>query len=245
MAAPANSQQFDRNSVARDLGIAAAAGGGKGALNFDVNPVQQNAPTQEVNVNELLGLVDSTKYPSLQQVGDTGYYYRDNYMYEPYTVTQSAPSYMGGIYGYGMGGGGSNRAEGTIEVGGQSFRPVENVDVAGFRAFEPEEGVTQYTPSMAYIYANTPRYEPEPLENVAVYQPATASLDQLQKVEDNIYNGVDNYSNGLLNGVPTSYGARRFLNNFDYLAGTGINPNINFEVPSVYDTTGSNTESST
>ena len=238
MAAPANST-FDRDAMARDLGIAAAAGGGKGALNFDVQPVAtQNR--QDINVNELLGLKESTKYPSLQEVADTGYYYRDNYMYEPYTVTYSPPVQYG-IGGIGNGGG-SNRAEGTIEIGGQAFRPVKDVEVKGFRAFEPEDGVTQYTPSMAHIYANTPRYQPEPLQNVSIYQPATASLDQLQKVEDNIYNAVDNYSNGLLNGVP-SYGAGRFLNNFDYLAGTGINPNINFEVPTVYDTTGSNTES--
>ena len=54
MAAPANST-FDRDAMARDLGIAAAAGGGKGALNFDVQPVAtQNR--QDINVNELLGL---------------------------------------------------------------------------------------------------------------------------------------------------------------------------------------------
>lgn len=220
MAAPVNST-FDRNEVARDLGIAAAAGGGKGAINFDmpVVPAQTTvAPDRDINVNELLGLTESTKYPSLQEVANTGYYYRDNYMYEPYTITQSAPQY--GIYGLGSPqGGGSNRAEGTITIGDQAFRPVENVDVPGFRAFEPEEGPTQYTPSMAYIYANTPRYVPEPLQNVSVYNtgPLLAASD---------YVAPEN-----------SFGAARFLSD------NTLN-SLNFGLPG-NDTTGSNTESST
>jgi len=204
------------------------------ALNFDaprVPATTTQAVNQDMNTDELLGLTASSKYPSLQQVGDTGYYYRDNYMYEPYTVTHSAPSYMGGIYGYGMGGGGSNRAEGTIEVGGQSFRPVtDDVNVKGFTAFTPESGPTQYTPSMAYLYANSPRYTPSPIENVGMYRAANEAYgnqygDMLQPIQANLLNTPY--------GDPrTSYGAARFLNNSaDNLLGTNN------------DTTGSNQES--
>lgn len=203
------------------------------AFNFDapVVPATSTQPvTYDINTNELLGLKNSTKYPSLQEVGDTGYYYRDNYMYEPYTVTYSPPV-MYGIGGIGNGGG-SNRAEGTIEIGGQAFRPVtDDVNVKGFTAFTPENGPTQYTPSMAYIYANTPKYVPKPIENVGLYRAANEAYgnqygDMLQPTQANLLNNP-------YGGDPrTSYGAARFLNNYaDNLL--GINN----------DTTGSNTES--
>ena len=191
--------------------------------------------TYNINTNEILGLKDSTKYPSLQEVADTGYFYRDNMMYEPYTVTYSPPSYfgIGGLYGAG-GGGGSNRAEGTIEIGGQSFRPVKDASVKGFTAFKPESGPTQYTPSMAHIYANTPQYVPKPIGNVGLYAKAADAYmnqygGQLQPTQANLLNNPygDYYSD-----PRTSYGAGRFLDNYvSNLLGT------------TNDETGSNSES--
>jgi hypothetical protein len=224
--------------IANQLGLTATNPGM--GFNFDAPmvPATSTQPvTYNMNTNEILGLKNSTKYPSLQEVGDTGYYYRDNYMYEPYTVTSSPPSHMGGFYGYGYGtgGGGSNRAEGTIEIGGQAFRPVtDDVNVKGFTAFTPENGPTQYTPSMAYLYANTPKYVPKPIENVGLYLAANEAYgdkygDILQPTQANLLNNPygDYYSD-----PRTSYGAARFLNNYaDNLLGTNN------------DTTGSNTES--
>src|SRR6056300_846877 len=94
------------------------------------------APKSNIDVNAVLGLTPS-QYSGLQNVRDTGYYYGNNRMYEPYTIT-SSPSY--GIYGpyggfgygpYGANQSNSNRAEGTLQVGNQAFRPV-NTDITGF-----------------------------------------------------------------------------------------------------------------
>jgi len=126
------------------------------------------APQSTVDKDVILGLIPS-EYDGLKQVRNTDYYYGNNRMYEPYTIT-SSPSPYGGYYGAGKGGG-SNRAEGTVEVGNQAFRPVD-VDVTGFsknKVGEEDSKIYEYTPSMAYIYANTPRPTPVQTPNVASF----------------------------------------------------------------------------
>ena len=108
------------------------------------------APKSEVNVDEILGLTDSD-YSGMKSVGDTGYFMQGGKLYEPYTVTTTAPSYYFGSMPMG---GGTNRAEGTIEVGDQAFRPVTSGSVEGF--VEGEDGLEL---SQAYINANKPKYQ--------------------------------------------------------------------------------------
>jgi hypothetical protein len=55
-----------------------------------------SAPKSNIDVNAVLGLAPS-QYEGLQSVGDTGYYYGDNKMYEPYTP--SPVSYGRMMYG--------------------------------------------------------------------------------------------------------------------------------------------------
>jgi hypothetical protein len=119
------------------------------------------APVDEYSIDDVLGLSES-KYDGLKSVADTGYYMKGNKLYEPYTITQSAPSNYYGIMGYGNQGGGSNRAEGTIEVGQQAFKPVKNASVPGF--VEMEDG--SYEMSRAYIDANRPKYQGQPQQNL-------------------------------------------------------------------------------
>ena len=175
------------------------------------------APKSNVDVNAILGLAPS-QYEGLQKVGDTGYFYGDNKMYEPYTP--SPVSYGRMLYGqwspvsytpsyhpiYGYGGGLSARGgaeEGTITRGDQSFRPV-SVDVTGFS--KSKIGDTEqyeYSPSMAYVYANTPKPAPVQTPNqMAFLSSPTPSVS---------YNG--------------NYGAGRFLN-------TGNLLGFNFGTPS-------------
>lgn len=110
----------------------------------------------KANIDDILGLSDS-KYDSMKSVGDSGYYLNNGKLYEPYTITQSRPSY--GMY-YGMGGG-SNRAEGTIEVDDQAFKPVTNANVKGF--IEGDDG---YEISQAYINTQSPKYQGTPQKNL-------------------------------------------------------------------------------
>jgi len=188
-------------------------------LNYSAPRIAPNivaAPTSNLDINSILGLTPS-KYSGLQSVGDTGYYYGNNRVYEPYTVT-SSPSY--GIYGpygglaygpygapsygpYGVNQSNSNRAEGTITVGNQAFRPI-NTDITGFsKSKVGDTGIYEYSPSMAYIYANTPRPAP-------VQTPSQTSF--LSSPTPSVsYNG--------------NYGASRFLN-------TGNLLGFNFGTPS-------------
>jgi len=188
-------------------------------LNYSAPKIAPNivaAPTSNLDINSILGLTPS-KYSGLQSVGDTGYYYGNNRVYEPYTVT-SSPSY--GIYGpygglaygpygapsygpYGVNQSNSNRAEGTITVGNQAFRPI-NTDITGFsKSKVGDTGIYEYSPSMAYIYANTPRPAP-------VQTPSQTSF--LSSPTPSVsYNG--------------NYGASRFLN-------TGNLLGFNFGTPS-------------
>jgi|SRR5210317_188501 len=180
-------------------------------LNYSAPRIAPNivaAPTSNLDINSILGLTPS-KYSGLQSVGDTGYYYGNNRVYEPYTVT-SSPSY--GIYGqyggfgygpYGVNQRNSNRAEGTITVGNQAFRPI-NTDITGFsKSKVGDTGIYEYSPSMAYIYANTPRPAPVQTPSQTSFLPSpTPSVS---------YNG--------------NYGASRFLN-------TGNLLGFNFGTPS-------------
>jgi hypothetical protein len=123
------------------------------------------APQPAVDRDAILGLIPS-QYDGLKQVRDTDYYYGNNRMYEPYTIT-SSPSYYGGYYGAGKGGG-SNRAEGTLEVGDQAFRPVD-VDVTGFSKTKGDNDIYSYDPSMAYVLSQTPKPKPVQTPNVTSF----------------------------------------------------------------------------
>lgn len=177
------------------------------------------APKSNIDVNAILGLAPS-QYEGLQSVGDTGYYYGDNKMYEPYTPSPTyfymnnspfgtqyytgigQPSYSP-IFGYSGGwqrGGGAEA--GTITRGDQSFRPVSE-DVTGFSKNKVgEEGseTYEYTPSMAYVYANTPRPTPLPTPNVTSF----LSTPTAMATPTGNY-GAGRYLSGLL-GSPITYG---------------------------------------
>ena len=158
-------------------------------LNYSAPRIAPNivsAPRSNIDVNAILGLAPSN-YEGLQSVGDTGYYYSDNKMYQPYTPSPVQYGRMGiggfspisGQFGmpyqpsYGIGGGLSGGVvarggadAGTITRGDQSFRPV-NTDVTGFSKNKVgEEGseTYEYSPSMAYVYSQAPKptYTPTP-----------------------------------------------------------------------------------
>lgn len=158
-------------------------------LNLGLNKKAPNivtAPQSNIDVNAVLGLAPS-QYEDLQSVGDTGYFYGNNRMYEPYTVTYSPPSYFFGNMGYG---GGSNRATGTIDVGDQAFRPIDT-DITGFSKSKGEDDIYTYDPSMAYVLSQTPKSVPLPTPNVTSF-----------------------LSNPTAMATPTgNYGAGRFLGN--------------------------------
>lgn len=189
-------------------------------LNFAAPRIAPNivtAPKSNLDINAILGLAPS-QYEGLQKVGDTGYYYGDNKMYEPYTP--SPVSYGRMIMGqwspvnytpsyspfFGYGGGLSARGgavEGTITRGDQSFKPVD-VDVTGFSKSKIEDSdLYEYSPSMAYVYSQAPKptYQPTPSQTSFLSSP-TPSVS---------YNG--------------NYGAGRFLN-------TGNLLGFNFGTPS-------------
>ena len=173
------------------------------------------APKSNVDVNAVLGLAPS-QYEGLQSVGDTGYFYGDNKMYEPYTPSPVSygrmsygqwspvnytPSYHP-IFGYGGGLSARGGAEaGTITRGDQSFRPV-NTDVTGFsRNKIGDTEQYEYTPSMAYVYANTPRPAPVPTPNVTSF----LSTPTAMATTTGNY-GAGRYLSGLL-GSPINYGS--------------------------------------
>jgi len=181
------------------------------------------APKSNIDVNAVLGLTPS-QYEGLQSVGDTGYYYGDNKMYEPYTPspvqygrmimgqfspitgplgTPYQPSY--GIGG-GLAGGVSARggaASGTITRDGQSFKPVD-VDITGFSKNKVgEEGseTYEYSPSMSYVYSKSPRPAPLPTPNVTSF----LSTPTAMATPTGNY-GAGRYLSGLL-GSPINYGS--------------------------------------
>ena len=192
-------------------------------LNFarpQLAPNIVSAPRSNVDVNAVLGLAPSN-YEGLQSVGDTGYYYSDNKMYQPYTPSPVQYGHMGiggfspisgpfgtayqpsysPIFGYGGGVSARGGAEaGTITRGNQSFRPV-NTDVTGFSKSKIGDTDTyEYTPSMAYVYANTPRPAPLPTPNVTSF----LSTPTAMATPTGNY-GAGRYLSGLL-GSPITYG---------------------------------------
>lgn len=178
------------------------------------------APRSNVDVNAVLGLAPSN-YEGLQSVGDTGYYYGDNKMYQPYTpspvqygrmimgqfspMTGSLgmpyqPSYSPfGGFGEGMSTRGGAES-GTITRGNQSFRPV-NTDITGFSKNKIGDTDTyEYTPSMAYVYSQAPRPAPLPTPNVTSF----LSTPTAMATPTGNY-GAGRYLSGLLSS-PITYG---------------------------------------
>ena len=176
--------------------------------NLRKTPNIVTAPQSNIDINAILGLAPS-QYEGLQSVGDTGYFYGNNRMYEPYTIT-SSPSY--GIYGpyggfgygpYGANQSNSNRAEGTLEIGNQAFRPVD-VDITGFsksKVGEEDSKIYEYAPSMAYVYSQVPRPAPLPTPNVTSF----LSTPTAMATPTGNY-GAGRYLSGLL-GSPINYGS--------------------------------------
>jgi len=190
-------------------------------LNFGLptgTPTVTVAPKSNIDIDAILGLKPS-QYEGFKSLRDTGYYYGDGSLYEPYTPSpvQYGRMIMGqwspisGQFGmpyqpsYGIGGGLSGGVSarggavaGTITKDGQSFRPVDT-DVEGFVRSQiedpdsPNNGQYRYRPSMAYVYSNMPKqtYTPTPLNNVTSFLSAPIA-------PANTYTG--------------NYGAGRFLN---------------------------------
>ena len=175
------------------------------------------APKSNVDINAILGLAPS-QYEGLQKVGDTGYFYGNNRMYEAYTPPPPPPGSYYGLSAF------VNRAQTQppfygmnpvpkpsyeeVTIDGQRFRTVKP-ELAGFnrRALSEDDyqkdSVYEYSPSMAYVYANTPRPAPVQTPNqMAFLSSPTPSVS---------YNG--------------NYGAGRFLN-------TGNLLGFNFGTPS-------------
>ena len=183
-------------------------------------PTVTVAPKSNIDIDAILGLKPS-QYEGFKSLRDTGYYYGDGSLYEPYTPSpsyfyksspfgnqyynnqtpygiSSSPSYHP-IFGYSGGwqqGGGADA--GTIYKGEQAFRPVDT-DVEGFVRSKiedpdsPNNGQYRYRPSMAYVYSNMPKqaYTPTPLNNITSFLSAPTA-------PANTYTG--------------NYGAGRFLN---------------------------------
>jgi len=177
-------------------------------------PTVTVAPKSNIDIDAILGLKPS-QYEGFKSLRDTGYYYGDGSLYEPYTPSpvqygrqtifgfQPIPSWHYGSYSgspLGMGGistrGGAET--GTIYKDDQAFRPVDT-DVEGFVRSKiedpdsPNNGQYRYRPSMAYVYSNIPKqtYTPTPLNNVTSFLSAPTA-------PANRYTG--------------NYGAGRFLN---------------------------------
>lgn len=173
------------------------------------------APQSNIDVNAVLGLTPS-KYSGLQSVGDTGYYYGNNRMYEAYTPPPS--NNYGGYYGifgynrpsnpYPMFGyqAPSKPSYEEITIDGQQFRTVKP-DIAGFNKTALSEddyqkdSVYSYTPSMAYVYSQAPRPAPLPTPNVTSF----LSTPTAMATPTGNY-GAGRYLSGLL-GSPINYGS--------------------------------------
>lgn len=199
-------------------------------LNYGLSQKAPNivsAPKSNVDVNAMLGLSPS-QYSGFQTVGDTGYFMKDSKLYQPYTPSgrsfvrqgpyglqtyngtnnafgtytapQPAPYWAGGGYlgGWSPSGG---PVEGTIYSGSQAFKPITDVDLKGFN-YNADEGT--YDPSMAYVYANTPKPTFNPTPNVTSFLSAPTAMN-----------------------TPTgNYGAGRYLGN------TGLLGGLDFGLPS-------------
>ena len=179
-------------------------------------------PKSNTDVNSILGL-KASDYKGLQSVGDTGYFYGNNRMYEAYTPPTAQPLTIqqlmqpsGGPMGSGISGGPmygyqppSLPSYESMTIDGQEFRTV-SPEIKGFtrQALDDDkyqkDSVYEYTPSMAYVYSQAPKYQGNP-------QLASSPVINLTTPTANVYNG--------------NYGAGRFLN-------TGNLLGFNFGTPS-------------
>ena len=186
-------------------------------LNFAAPKLAPNivaSPKSNIDVNAVLGLAPS-QYSGLQSVGDTGYFYGNNRMYEKYTPQPSPmsiygyplkprPSYNMGIFGTGVTHSPPPSFE-ELTVGGQQFRTA-SPDIQGFTKMAidddkyQKDSVYEYSPSMAYVYANTPRPAPVPTPNVTSFLSTPTAMATPQGNY-----GAGRYLSGLL-GSPISYG---------------------------------------
>ena len=191
-------------------------------LNYSAPKLAPNivtAPTSTLNIDSILGLSPS-QYSGFKSVANTPYYYGDGNLFETYTpktVYVSGTGMGRQTYdptdtsrNYGMSGQPnisgpmSNWQKtivedpGTIYRGEQAFRPVTDANVPGFIKTDGT-----YGPSMAYVYANAPKPNYQPVANQSAFL-SSPSLSMN-------YNG--------------NYGAGRFLN-------TGNLLGFNFGTPS-------------
>ena len=174
------------------------------------------APKSNIDVNAVLGLAPS-QYEGLQSVGDTGYLYGDNKMYEKYTPPPQ--TYFGFnpfmnygtprsniFYGLGTPMGNQKPSYEEITIDGQQFRTVKP-DIAGFNKTALSEddyqkdSVYEYSPSMAYVYSKSPRPAPLPTPNVTSF----LSTPTAMATPTGNY-GAGRYLSGLL-GSPINYGS--------------------------------------
>ena len=194
-------------------------------LNFGLPQKAPNivsAPKPQVDINSILGIAPS-QYEGLQKVSDTGYFYGDNKMYEPYTpsavsyymnspfgmstyqptaLMPSQPSYspFGGYSGGWQRSGGADA--GTIYKGEQAFRPIKDANIKGFTYNTDAE---TYDPSMAYVYANTPKYQGVNLQT----QTPVINLTAPTAMNFSGNSGAGRFlggTDGLLGAMPLSFG---------------------------------------
>lgn len=181
-------------------------------LNFAAPQLAPNivtAPTSTIDRNAILGLTPS-QYTGLQQVGDTGYFYGNNKMYEPYTPP-STTNYSGiaSLMGYNRPSINPDARYGvvtpqptfeTITIGDQTFRTIDQ-DVTGFSKSKIDDSdIYEYTPSMAFINANAPRPAPAQTPNVTSF----LSTPTTMATPTGNY-GAGRFLSGLL-GSPITYG---------------------------------------
>jgi hypothetical protein len=191
-------------------------------LNFGLQQKAPNivsAPKSNLDINSILGLSPS-QYSGLQNVRDTGYYYGNNRMYEKYTPPP--PSNYGGYYGI-MG---YNRPSNNIgiygyqpapkpsyesmTIGDQEFRTA-SPDIQGFSKMALEDdkyakdSVYEYSPSMAYVYSQAPKYQGYDVASA----PPVVSLTAPTAMNFTGSSGAGRFlggTDGLLGSMPLSFG---------------------------------------
>jgi len=191
-------------------------------LNFGLPQKAPNivsAPQSNVDVNAILGLAPS-QYEGLQSVGDTGYFYGNNRMYEAYTppppssyggyygiMGMSRPAPSGPLYGYQAP---SKPSYESITVDGQQFRTVKP-ELAGFNRMALSEddyqkdSVYEYTPSMAYVYSQAPKYQGYDVAST----PSVVSLTAPTAMNFTGNSGAGRFiggTDGLLGSMPLNFG---------------------------------------
>ena len=191
-------------------------------LNFGLPQKAPNivsSPKSNIDINSILGLAPS-QYEGLQKVGDTGYFYGNNRMYEAYTpppptnyggyygiMGYSAPSNNTGLYGYQPP---TKPSYESINVGDQEFRTV-SPDIQGFSKMALEDdkyqkdSVYEYSPSMAYIYSQAPKYQGYDVASA----PPVISLTAPTAMNFTGSSGAGRFlggTDGLLGAMPLSFG---------------------------------------